>query len=158
MTMQHRMPENQALELYIEHVFDAPVALVFRAWTSPEQLARWWGPKDFTPHSIRMDFRPGGAWSAAIRSPGGQDHAMSGVYREIVENEWLVFTFAWNDEASPIRETLVTVTFESLSASRTRIGFRQSPFETVDERDGHEGGWSECLDRLDAYLTGDPRV
>lgn len=115
----------------------------------PEHMVRWLGPKDFTAHSIRMDFRPGGAWSAVIRSPEGQDYPMGGVYREIVENARIVFTFRWTGEGEP--ETLVTVGFEDLGG-KTRLTFAQTPFDTVESRDSHADGWGECLDRLVVYI------
>lgn len=134
-------------ELYIERLLDAPVSLVFRVWTSPEHLARWWGPKDFTAHSIVMDFREGGAWKSRIRSEEYGDSGMSGVYREIVENKRLVFTFAWDEDSGSPHETVVTVTFEEIDG-KTKFGFHQTPFRTVAERDSHLGGWGECIDRL----------
>ena len=157
MTIQPRIAPDATHELYIERIFDAPVELVFRVWSSPEHLARWWGPKDFTPHSIRMDFREGGAWSSVIRSPDGRDHQMAGTYRTIEENRRLVFTFAWIDENGPAAETLITVTFEGMEGGRTKVGFHQSPFETERDRDSHAEGWGECLARLAAYVEGDAR-
>jgi len=135
--------------LVIERLIDAPVGLVFKAWTAPEHLVRWLGPKDFTAHSIRMDFRSGGAWSAVIRSPEGDDYPMGGFYQVIDENRRLVFVFRWTGENGP--ETMVTVTFEEVGA-RTRMTFAQAPFETVESRDSHAEGWGECLDRLTTYI------
>jgi uncharacterized protein YndB with AHSA1/START domain len=138
-------------ELSITRVFDAPRGLVFRVWSTPEHLMRWWGPKDFACTLAKTNFRPGGAWRTSIRSPEGTDHGARGVYREIVEPERLVFTFAWDGSS----ETLVTVTFED-HGGQTRLTFRQTPFDTVESRDSHQEGWSECLDRLEAYLATAP--
>lgn len=137
--------------LVITRLFDAPRSLVFKVWTRPEHLARWLGPKDFTAPSVTLDVRPGGAWRSCIRSPEGTEYWMRGVYREIVAPERLVFTFAWEEEGDRGLETLVTVTFEEVG-DKTRLIFRQAPFTTVEERDSHQGGWSECLDRLGAYI------
>ena len=140
-------------ELVITRVLDAPRSLVFKVWTQPEHLARWWGPKGFTAPSCKMDLRPGGAWRACIRSPEGTEHRMQGSYREIVEPERLVFTFAWeDDEGRPGHQTLVTVTFAEQDG-KTRLTFHQATFESVESRDSHHGGWSECLDRLEDYLA-----
>ena len=147
--MQQTEHAARPIGLVIERMIDAPVALVFKAWTTPEHMARWLGPKDFTAHSIRMDFRSGGAWSAVIRAPGGGEHPMGGAYREIAENSRLAFTFRWTGEDGP--DTLITVTFEAVG-ERTRLTFRQTPFETVESRDSHAEGWGECLDRLTAYI------
>jgi uncharacterized protein YndB with AHSA1/START domain len=140
--------KQAGLELAITRVFDAPRSLVFRVWSSPEHLMRWWGPKDFACTLAKTDFRPGGAWRTSIRSPEGTDYGASGVYREIDEPERLVFTFAWDDSD----ETLVTVTFQD-HGGQTKLTFRQTPFDTVDSRDSHREGWGECLDRLEAYLA-----
>ncbi len=139
-------------ELTIARVFDAPRQLVFEVWTQPEHFARWLGPKDFTTTSCTINVRPGGTYRACIRSPSGQDHWMQGVYRSIVEPERLVFTFAWEDEdGQPKHETLVTVTFAQQDG-KTRLTFHQAIFESVESRDSHRSGWSECFDRLEAYL------
>ena len=140
-------------ELVITRVLAAPPSLVFKVWTEPSHLVRWWGPKGFTAPSCKMDLRPGGAWRACIRSPEGTDHWMQGSYREIVEPERLVFTFAWeNDQGEPGHGTLVTVTFAD-EDGKTRLTFHQAVFESVESRDSHHGGWSECFDRLQDYLA-----
>ncbi|MBD9372987.1 SRPBCC domain-containing protein [Rhizobium sp. ARZ01] len=134
--------------LLIDRRFDAPSAVVFRLWTSPDLLAHWWGPRDFAAHSIEMDFRRGGKWRAVIRSARGEDFAMSGVYREIVEGKCIVFTFTAEGGG---RETLVTVTFEDVKGT-TRLEFRQEPFTQQAEIEAHMESWGECLDRLESYL------
>jgi uncharacterized protein YndB with AHSA1/START domain len=141
-----RAPAQQH-ELLITRVIDAPRTLVFKAWTTPEHLVRWWGPKNYTAPSIKMDFRPGGSYRACIRSPEGIDEWMTGVYREIVEPERIVFTFRWEEDGERGRETLVTVTFADHNG-KTRLHVHQGFFESVEQRDSHHGGWSECLDRL----------
>jgi len=142
--------------LVITRVLDAPRSLVFKVWTQPEHLVRWWGPRDFTTPSCKMDVRAGGAYRTCIRSPEGKDYWMRGVYREIVEPERLVFTFAWEDEeGQPSHETLVTVTFAEHDG-KTKLTFQQAIFESVAERDSHREGWTECLDRLEAYLAEFP--
>jgi uncharacterized protein YndB with AHSA1/START domain len=140
-------------ELIITRVFDAPPGLVFKAWTEPERLARWSGPRGFTTVSSTMDLRPGGAYRACIRSPEGADHCMRGVYREIVEPERLVFTFAWEEaDGTPGREMLVTVSFAE-HEGKTRMTFHQALFESVADRDGHRDGWSSSFDMLAEYLA-----
>jgi uncharacterized protein YndB with AHSA1/START domain len=141
-------------ELTISGVFDAPRELVFQAWTDPAQLARWWGPHGFSAPSVALDVTPGGAWRTCMRNDadGGELWA-SGVYREVVAPERLVFTYAWDTaDGVPGHETLVTVTFDDLG-DRTRMTFHQAAFQTVQDRDDHEGGWSECFDDLAAYLS-----
>ena len=84
--------------LSITRTFAAPRELVFKVWTQPEHLARWWGPKGFSTPTCQMDARPGGDYRAVIRSPEGKDSVMRGSYREVVPPERLVMTFAWEDE------------------------------------------------------------
>lgn len=143
----------QQHELVITRIFDAPRALVFRAWTKPEHAVRWFGPKDFTVPHCTMDFRVGGAYRACIRAADGKEYWMHGLYRAIIEPERIEFTFAWEEEGERGHETLVTVTFAEQGA-KTRMTFRQAFFELISERDSHNEGWSECFDRLAQFLAG----
>jgi uncharacterized protein YndB with AHSA1/START domain len=139
-------------ELVITRVFDAPPPLVFKAWTEPQRLVRWWGPQGFTTPSCEMDVRPGGAFRICMRSPEGTDHWLRGVYREIVEPQRLVFTWAWEDgEGNPGHETLVTVGFAE-QEGKTALTLHHAVFETVKARNAHHSGWTGCLDHLAEYL------
>jgi len=140
-------------ELVITRVFDAPRPLVFKAWTEPDRLVRWWGPQGFTTPSCTMDVRPGGAFRFCMRWPEGTDHWLRGVYREIVEPERLVFTWAWEDaEGKPGHETVLTVSFAEHGA-KTKLTLHQAVFESVTARDAHQSGWTGGLDRLAEYLA-----
>jgi uncharacterized protein YndB with AHSA1/START domain len=140
-------------ELVITRVFDAPPGLVFKAWTEPERLVRWWGPQGFTTPSCKMNVRPGGAFRLQMRAPDGTDHWLQGVYREIVEPERLVITWAWLDaEGKPGHETLVTVSFAE-HGGKTKLTLHQAVFESVTARDAHQDGWTSCLGRLAEYLA-----
>ncbi len=140
-------------ELVVTRIIDAPRRLVFQAWTDPGQVARWWGPQGFVTTHCDMDIRVGGAFRFHMRSPTGTDRRKRGVYREIVDEERIVFTFAWEDAAgNPGHELLTTVTFEELGA-KTRLTVHQAVFETVEGRDDHRGGWTSCLERFDQYVT-----
>jgi uncharacterized protein YndB with AHSA1/START domain len=141
-------------ELLIERTFDASRALVFRVWTKPEHLMRWWGPKDYTVVTFDQDFQVGGAYRSCIRAPDGSDNWMGGVYREIVPNARIVMTFRWEDGAWGV-DNLVTVTFDDAPGGRTRFRFHQAPFTTVEARDSHIGGWSGLLDKLAKYLESE---
>jgi uncharacterized protein YndB with AHSA1/START domain len=139
--------------LFITRVFDAPRTLVFNAWTDPAQAACWWGPQGFTTLFCEMDARVGGSYRLGMRSPEGTDHIKQGIYREIVEPERLVFTYAWEDaDGRPGHQTLVTVTFAEHGA-QTRLTLHQAIFETVDARDSHRGGWTSCMERFAQYLA-----
>src|SRR5580704_15362380 len=103
--------------LVIKRIFDAPRTVVFKAWTDPDHLMRWWGPHGFKTVSCKMDLRPGGAWRICMRGPDGHEDRQQGVFREIVAPERLVFTYAFEDEAGKRgHETIVTVNFAELGA------------------------------------------
>jgi uncharacterized protein YndB with AHSA1/START domain len=143
--------------LVIERIFDAPRSLVFKAWTEPQHLVRWYGPRGFTTPSYNMDLRPGGVWRACMLSPEGREYWVHGVFREIVEPERLVFTYAHesgheNEVGTPGHETVVTVTFAA-DGDKTRLTLHQAIFESFAARDAHRGGWSGALDCLAEYLV-----
>ena len=118
--------------LTITRIFDAPQALVFKVWSAPEHLARWWGPRGFTVISFEADVRSGGAFRFGIRSPEGTEHWAHGTYREVERPARLVFTTAWEDtEGKTKHETLVTLSFAE-EKGKTRLSFHQAPFETVE--------------------------
>ena len=145
--------DEAASTLEIVRVFDAPRDLVYQAWTDPERMAQWAAPHGYTITHNEGEIRPGGAWRSCMRSPEGEDLWLGGVYRDVVENELLVFTHAWDDaEGKTGRETLVTVAFEDEEGG-TRMTFRQSGFESVADRDGHRDGWSQGFERLAGILS-----
>jgi len=139
--------------LAIERTFDAPRELVFKAWSDPQHLVHWYGPRGFTLPSCKLDLRPGGNWRSCMLSPEGREHWVKGVFREIVEAERLVFTYGHENEDGELgHETLVTVTFAE-QGGKTKLTLRQAVFESVKERDSHRGGWNSSLDRLVEYLA-----
>jgi uncharacterized protein YndB with AHSA1/START domain len=140
-------------ELVIARVFDAPRELVFKAWTDPRHAKNWWGPRDYPATLLVMDVRPGGAWRNCLQSTEtGEELWQHGVFREVIPPERLVFTFVWEEEGERGLETLVTVTFAE-EGGKTRMTFRQTPFQSDGERDGHRGGWTSTFDRLDERLA-----
>jgi uncharacterized protein YndB with AHSA1/START domain len=144
---------SAGLELLITRTFDAPRSLVFKAWAEPERMACWAGPKGFTMTSCEMDPRPGGVFRLSMRSPEGTDHRVRGVYHEIVEDERLVYTWAWVDtQGKPGHETLITVTFAD-HGEKTKLTLHQAIFESATARDAHRGGWDSALDCLAEYLA-----
>lgn len=137
--------------LLLTRIFDAPPALLFRLWTEGEHLARWCAPKGFTIPEGGGDVRPGGAWWSVMVAPDGTVHRLGGTYLTVEPPHRLAFTHAWRDAAGqPGHATIVTVTLDDLGDGRTRLSLHQAEFDSVPARDGHAGGWSECLDRLDA--------
>jgi uncharacterized protein YndB with AHSA1/START domain len=151
MAMAQPKPDD-ALILRLSRSFAAPRERVFRAFTAPTQLARWWGPKGFTVPACTLDVRPGGAWRTVMRSPEGKDHIVSGVYREIAPPERLVFTWAWEEDGARGHETVVTIEL-SETPGGTRLELTHERFETEDSLDRHRHGWSSCLDCLEQALA-----
>lgn len=148
---EHHAPLSNR-ELVMTRVFAAPRSLVFKAWTEPERITQWWGPRGYTTLSCEMDLRPGGAWRICSRSPEGTEHREHGVFREIVEPERLIFTQAYEDAAGkPKHETLVTVTFTE-QGGKTALVFHQGVFETITSCDAHREGWSSAFELLGEYL------
>jgi len=135
-------------ELVITRVFDAPRSLVFKAWTQPEHMMRWWGPRSYTTPACEMDVRPGGALRLCMRSSGGSDTWVRGFFREVVEPERLVFTAI--DNADPASETVITITFEDLRG-KTRLTMHQT-FAKAEISHGAREGWNSSFDRLAEYL------
>jgi uncharacterized protein YndB with AHSA1/START domain len=144
-------------ELMITRVFGAPRELAFKAWTDPKHLALWWGPHGFTNPVCELDVRPGGAIRIHMRGPDGTVYPMTGVYQEIVEPERLVFTSAALDEAgNPLFEILNTVTFAEQGGKTTltlRARVVKSTAKAAPYLEGMEAGWTQTLERLQAYVA-----
>jgi uncharacterized protein YndB with AHSA1/START domain len=155
--------EPTARELVITRIFDAPRNIVFKAWSEPEHLMRWWGPHGFTCPVCEMDFRVGGRWRFCMRSPEGNEEWQQGVYREIVEPERIVFSYAFEAVAgasglsgwTPGHQTTVTVTFAVHEGNKTKLTVHQTNFDIVAVRDDHVRGWNEALDHLADYVVSD---
>jgi len=157
--------ESEDREIVISRVFNAPRELVFKAWTEPDHLKRWWAPKGCTTPVCRVDLRPGGVFHYCMRLPEGREIWGLGIYREIVEPERIVYTDTFADpdgkpvppsyygmSASHPSETLVTVTFAEL-AGKTKLTLVHSIALSVEERGGAEQGWNQMLDRLAEELV-----
>jgi uncharacterized protein YndB with AHSA1/START domain len=166
MAKKNSSKKEQAEQVLITRVFDAPRESVWKAWTECESLTRWWGPKGFTTPLCKIDFRPGGVLHNCMRSPEGRDYCGKEVYREIVEPERIVFTdFFVDEEGNPVpatyygmspdwpQETLVTVTFAE-HEGKTKLTLQHALGSVpASERDMCQQGWSESLDKLAGDLA-----
>ena len=165
--MKRNSPVTKPAErvLAITRAFDAPRSLVFKAWTDPKHVARWWGPKGFTTPFCKIDLRPGGAFHYCMRSPEGREFWGKGIYREIVDPEQLVFTDFFADEkGNPVpatqygmspdwpAEMLVRVTFAE-HEDKTRLTLQHVGIPSGTEGDSCEAGWTESLERLAEHLA-----
>lgn len=151
---RNQKPRPAEQKLTLTRILAAPRALVFAAWTTPEHLRAWSAPHGFTIPVGEGDPRTGGKWRVCMVSPQGEELCASGVYRQVVKDKLLVFTHAWEgDDEAP--ETVVTVRFADHPRG-TKLTLVQSGFASAASRDGHQGGWSECLERLKILLSAPP--
>jgi len=153
-------------DVRIIRLFDAPRDLVFRAWSDPDALKRWYAPQGCSLPFCTVDFRVGGAFHLCIRTPDGADCWSAGVYREIVRPERIVSTMHLADEKGNFlepsqshlskfpdwpREMTLTVTFEDLGAT-TRMTLLQTVSEALAKRTGAYPSWLSMFNRLDEVL------
>jgi uncharacterized protein YndB with AHSA1/START domain len=141
-------------EIIITRTVNAPRDLVFKAYTDPNAIPQWWGPRDLTTVVDQMDVRPGGIWRFVHRDAEGNEYGFHGVYHDVVSPERIVSTFEF--EGVPGHVLLATMTFEEQDG-KTKLT-DASVFQSVEDRDGMlqsgmEGGASESMDRLDEYLA-----
>jgi len=137
------------------HFDDIAPQQVWQAWTDPKALSVWFGPgEDHSVLHARTDVRVGGSFCIAFRLQNGDEHEVSGVYREVVTNKSLVFTWTWR--ATPERESLVSVRLAP-TATGTRMDFLHEQFFDQAERDSHEGGWLPTIDKLGRFVALCPR-
>jgi uncharacterized protein YndB with AHSA1/START domain len=141
-----------AEKLVVRRTFKVPVERVYAAWTDAAQMKRWFAPGDMSVPLAEADVRVGGRYR--VQMSGDDDdcefHTTGGIYREVVPNQRLVFTWQW--EGSDL-ETLVTLEFESLSANETELTLIHEGFDSEDTRDKHAQGWDGCLANLQACLA-----
>jgi uncharacterized protein YndB with AHSA1/START domain len=152
-------------QLVITRVFDAARERVWKAWTEPERLKRWFGPQDFTVPVCSVDLRVGGSFHLSMRSPDGKDYWVKGVYREITPPARLVYADYFSDKGGNIVsptaygmstdfpvESLITVTLEEREG-KTKMTL-QSAAPSGRERDDAEAGWNQSFDKLADNLRG----
>ena len=144
-------------EITITRVFDAPRALVFKAWTDAAMLAQWWGPKGFTNPVCELDPRVGGAIRIHMRAPDGAVYPMDGEIGEIVPPERLVFTNnALDGDGNRVTEGLTTVTFTD-EGGETKLTLHTRGAAVVEIAvkylQGMEYGWTQSIDKLQALLA-----
>ncbi|MFY9314691.1 MAG: SRPBCC domain-containing protein [Burkholderiales bacterium] len=124
---------------------------VWRAWTDPQAIAKWWGPGGQDPVSLaELDLRVGGRFRIVFGGPKGTEHECAGIYKEVVPNRRLVFTWCWPN-TTPERVSQVTILFRA-EAGGTDMEFRHEQFFDEAARDGHRRGWTETFAKLDDYL------
>lgn len=141
-------------ELVVTRVFDAPRALVFAAFTTPELLKRWYGPDGWSMVICEIDLRTGGAWRFVSRRPNGKEVGQHGIYREIVAPERIVNTEAWEDWNPG--ELLVTTKLAEHDGKTTYTNTMLFPSQEVRDllmKAGMLSGAAESYLKLDALLA-----
>jgi uncharacterized protein YndB with AHSA1/START domain len=151
-------------EITATRVFDAPRELVWKVWTDPNHLARWWGPRGFTTTTYNMDVKPGGAWRFVMHGPDGTDFQNKITYVEVSPPSRLVYKHgdASDKDVEPVSFT-VTVTFDDAEGGRTRMNMQMLfPSAAVKrstiERYGADKGLVETLARLEEHLVARPFI
>jgi uncharacterized protein YndB with AHSA1/START domain len=137
--------------LALDRTYPVAPEKVWRAWTDPEAVKRWWGPTPGEPVSVaELDVRVGGRFRIVFGGPDGKAHECAGVYREVVPNRKLVFTWCWPN-STPERVSVVTISFLA-SGKGTELSFRHAQLFDEKARDDHKRGWTGLLEKLDQYL------
>ncbi len=130
---------------------DAPPEKVWAAWTDPQKIIRWFGRADAKPGSFQaeIDARPGGRFRVSF-STDAEYYEVGGVYREVVPNQRLVFSWAWH--STPERESQVTVLLKP-DGDGTLLTLHHEQLFDLAARDGHERGWMGALDKLEKIFA-----
>ena len=137
--------------LTVKRRLNASPAKVYAAWTDPQKIIRWFGPASVKPGSVQanIDARVGGRFRVSFVDDG-EYHEVGGVYREVVPNARLVFSWAWH--STPERESQVTVSLKP-DGDGTLLTLHHEQLFDQAARDGHERGWIGSLDQLENYLV-----
>lgn len=139
---------GEALE--VRRTFAAPRQRVFEAWTRPDELKRWAAPGPMSTPLAEVDLRVGGRYRIHMRSPDGAEHRVVGEYREVDPPKRLVYTWTW--ETNPdVTDSIVTVEFHDRDGS-TEVVLRHEGLPSVDSRERHASGWSQCLEKLETVV------
>jgi uncharacterized protein YndB with AHSA1/START domain len=138
--------------LTLKRRLKATPAQVFSAWADPQKIVHWFGPHHATQDSVRaeMDVRVGGRYRIRFKTEDGESHEVGGIYREVVPNSRLQFTWAWH--STPERESLVTVTVAK-DGDGTMLTLHHEQFFDDKAREGHNRGWTGTLDKLEQYFA-----
>ena len=136
--------------LTLKRRLNAPPQAVYTAWTDPKKLVHWFGPDQGPVTKAETDVRVGGRFHVVFHSEDGEEHDVSGTYREVVPNERLQFTWAWR--TMPERESLVTVIVKP-DGEGSLLTLIHEQFFDEPARDRHEYGWNGSLNKLEKALA-----
>jgi uncharacterized protein YndB with AHSA1/START domain len=158
---------NEAELMVVTKVFDAPRALVWKAWTEPKYAMQWWGPKGFTCPVYKADFRVGGKFHICMKSPDGQEFWNGGEYHEIVPLEKIVYSMYFADadgnrveaaelglEHEAVEDAKDMALFEDLGDGKTKLTLIGNETMESARESGQLEGWNEILDKVAGVLAG----
>jgi uncharacterized protein YndB with AHSA1/START domain len=140
------------LMLEMERVLPAPPAIVFAAFTDPDELAGWWGPEGFTTPSLEFSPRVGETYRIEMQPPEGDRFYLTGEFREVEPPARLAYTFVWEDPDPDDVETLVVLSFRNLGEA-TEVALTQGAFKTEARRALHRDGWTDSFDKLERLIS-----
>ena len=149
--------EKTDREIVVSREFNAPREVVWEAWTNPEHVAQWWGPRGFTTTIEEMDVRPGGVWKHVMHGPDGTNYPNKSVFKEVVKPERIVYSHGGGRAGGPGVHFVATWTFDALTADKTRVTIRMV-FASTEDRDfvvkeyGAIEGGKQTLERLAEHL------
>jgi uncharacterized protein YndB with AHSA1/START domain len=144
------MNDAKNIELRVSRFIAAKREQVFQAWTTPALMRQWFCPRDMIAPHAEADPRVGGGYKVQMKNNKGELHTTYGVYRQIIPNEKLVFTWGW--EGPERQETLVTVELRDKDGG-TELVLTHERFATQESADMHAQGWRGCLENL-AFRIG----
>jgi uncharacterized protein YndB with AHSA1/START domain len=136
--------------LTLKRRINAAPEKVFSAWIDPEKVKRWMGPGEVKVLQVESDPRTGGRYRWLMQAPDGEQHDVSGVYREVIPNQKLVFTWAW--KSTPERESLVTVEVKP-DGDGSMLTLTHEQFADDEARDRHQQGWTGAMEKFEKFVT-----
>jgi uncharacterized protein YndB with AHSA1/START domain len=158
---------NPVQDLVVSRIFNAPLELVWKLWTDPEQVKTWWGPAKFTSPTCKIDLREGGTYLFCMHSPedqGDRDFYSTGTYQKIVPRERLEFTQSFSDKNGTIippaqmgmpdmpEKVQTVVTFKDLGGGKTEMTITQSDQPAGQMFEFAVAGWNQSFDKMAASL------
>jgi uncharacterized protein YndB with AHSA1/START domain len=144
---------NEIERMVVTRVFDAPRELVWKAWTDPQYLMQWWGPKGFTAPFCEMDFRVGGKFRCCMRAPDGQEFWNGGEYHEIIPHEKIVYSMYFADaKGNKVEAAHYGIEHEAIDG-RTKLTLIGNETMESAKDSGQLEGWNQILDKVAAVIA-----
>lgn len=158
---RHFQPDPR-LDLVLERVVDVPPELVWRAWTEPQHIMKWFAPKPWTTVDCEIDLRPGGIFRSVMRSPEGQEFPNVGCVLEVAKGEKLVFTDTllpgYRPAPNPFFTAVVLIEPSGKGTKYTAIAIHgDEAAKKKHEEMGFQVGWGTCLDQMVAHINSNLR-